>query len=175
MKSIQLAVIGFILLVGFLIWEIIFSTQRYGLPKFNLISQPKPGSCKLLEQNLCSKGRILNLNNSTYVAFDQLPDNTLLFSPIDGDRTTARLPSGTGLQGSLISISSPDRKLIYSFIGDVKWLDVSNIKTGGIVGSTLNTETKSFEKYKLLITVAKRNILTGKLEVDRDTLNNLFK
>jgi len=169
MKPIHLASIVFILLVGFLVWEIIFSTQHYGLPKLNFASKPTPGKCKVLEEKYCASGKTFQHDNVLYMAFN-LPPTTPLFAPKDGllDKTKDTAP----YTGFIAVVRDSSGGTIYRGNIQSDNLVSKNVKAGDIIGYIGSGEINDFG-YKLLITITKKSF-SGPT-VDENNLKALFK
>lgn len=176
MKPIHLASVLFILLVGFLIWEIIFSTQRYGLPKFNLSPQPNVGSCKILEEKYCNDVKLIQ-GAFQYLAF-KLPIGTKIFSPIEGQEKKTKLPAGGTAQGFYVIINNPSDRNIesWSFMGDLKLsnMDTNNTKSGETFATIGNSGIKNFGDYNLIVGISKFDETQNKKLSASSTIRKLF-
>jgi len=181
MKPIRLAGILFILLVGFLVWEVIFSAQRYGLPKFNLTPQPVAGSCKILEEKYCTQGKLVKWkniegNDVSFIGFN-LSKGVKIFNPVDGYIGKTVLNKSSQLKGSYGSIDdSKDPNIKYGLVGDIKFSNMSSQKvtSGIILGEIDNTGAKNLGNFNLLISINRFDKIKNKYISAEDILKNYF-
>jgi len=175
MKPIHLAGILFILLVSFLVWEIIFSTQRYGLPKFDIF-KAHPGSCKILEEQFCNKLKIQIVKNSQGQEFTlivgNLPAGTPIYAPFDGQVSTGKINRPLPSQG--YSLNMNNHGVNYNFQGDFKPLKTL-AKTGDIIATMTNTGAKILDKsYNFAFNAQRPNKTKTDLVTAEDIERQLF-
>lgn len=174
MSSSNLFKIGLLLFILFAIGEVVFTLQRYGKDIF----KPRPGSCKILEEKFCFQGKLIQYKNTKYVGF-KLESGTLIFSPIDGQASKSKLPTGNVVQGFYIIFSDPDNRKLqtYNLTGDIKLSDVNttNIKTGQVFASIGSAGAKNLGNYNLLVNISSFDPLQKKAVSSDETIISLFK
>jgi hypothetical protein len=131
------------------------------------------GSCKILEEEFCSKGEViiqtLEGNQVKYLGWKNLPSGTQVFSPIDGLRTTIPSP-----QGQFLSVYPPDRSVNYNFIGDIVFASDATVEVGRVIGHLGDSTVKGFGEYDLVFTITKLDLVSKKAIVDTESLEKLF-
>lgn len=178
MSSTSIFKIFFVIFLVFALGEIIFTVKNYGLPSIDFF-KPRPGSCKILEEKYCLKGKLnfYKINQDTkieFVSFD-LPKGTLIFSPVNGQYTKAQITQPSSFQGLLVGINPPDRSVNYNFTGDIELFSTDfhtqEAKSFGTIG---NSGAKEFGIYNLIFTMVSQDSKTKKPIQDINGINKLF-
>lgn len=171
MSPYKLLKLLFIAIFLFAVGELFYTIQHYGFPKIELFKSIA-GSCKILEEKFCSKGKFSYFENSMYVGF-YLPADTIIFSPIDGRQNLLKIKQTNPVKGVQLSIFSESRNISYIFIGDIKGKD-GFVKAGKTSSSIGNENIKNFGEYNLIFTINRFDPTMKKSLIDSDSLKLLF-
>lgn len=148
-------------------------------PKVEFTATPVPEvkkevPCQILPTEFCSQAERVMVSFASgtqfeYLAFNKLPVDTPIYSPVDGFLAFSR---EGGPQSPIVGFSVRMTNGAAGVKGNLRLKSVTqrDIKAGEIIGYT--TETKTLGEHDLLITITKR--ADGGPVVDEDALRKLF-
>lgn len=165
-------------IIIFIIILILIPSTAWGVKNYAKLNQffqelihpyPKPGSCKILEEKYCSKGRLIIDGVGSSVGFN-LPKNTPLFALKTGQAIKTKYDQTSKFKGfGLMVIDPNDPTVTFHLIGDIDIGEfrTQNVEQGDKIGQMQDTGVKNYG-YNLIVTGLRESTL------DTALLSKLF-
>ncbi len=148
--------------------------------------RPKPGSCLVLEERYCHKGRRVYRRGKFVFAGFKLPPHTPIFSPYTGQlsRTPTFFIQKDGHKyvypGISVNVMRPDNKLPDRAFSAVYFKRQTGnepdetVKKGEVIGYTSAKKLSAYGNFNLLIGFSMMNNKIGMFSADQKLLEKLF-
>lgn len=164
---------------------LLFTTSLFQNLPF-ISSDPKPGSCLVVEEKYCKGGKLIpnprNPQMWMLVAY-KIPKGASIFSPTDGKYVRSNGFSFDDQKiypGGSIFISKGPQKIIYSLVYFSEQEVIRNqqpINKGDVISRISDRTIDSLGDYNLIVTVTKQYVDQGKVisETEKGLLEQLIQ
>ena len=156
--------------------------QKTLVNKLTDVFKPKPGYCLILEEKNCKKIKVIDFNG-VKIAVGNLPQGSILFSPVDGsysDTIFSSLDNNTQDFGLTINSLNNGISERYVFIDSNKITDnfnqsiIKKTEKGNQIKKIYNKTLNFLPEYNLIFYITKKDPKLG-LTPNSDLLFELFK